>query len=62
MFSFDNSIMKLEKSLGSVPFKGWNHQKKKRLGGTLSGAASIIYRNEAYISGGAFGLQDKGVT
>ena len=49
--------MKFEKFLGSVPFESYNRQKRKRVGGTLSGAASVVYRNEAYISGGAHGLK-----
>ena len=49
--------MKLDESLSNVPSKSWNRQKRKWLSGTLSGAASVVYRNEAYISGGAHGLQ-----
>ena len=57
-FSFRNSVMKFDESFSRVPSQSWNRQKKKRVSGTLSGAASVVYRNEAYISGGAHGLQD----
>ena len=58
LFSFSEDHMKLKKILPKYPGKSYLRHKKKRVSGSLSGSASIIFQNEVYISGGSHGVRD----